>query len=133
MQLEHHDGPQRLVSLLSEAFGAGGSTFSSGVSITVNNPPRLRPSSPFEGGDLVRIDPPWCLRLERNERRVLALRWLLRSLPVTWSARPHSTYYGWVYNWNTTTVPNGSYPLVSEAFDSGGSAFSSGVSITVHN
>jgi hypothetical protein len=43
------------------------------------------------------------------------------------------TYYGWVCSWNTTTVPNGSYSLVSEAFGSGGSAFSSGVSITVHN
>ena len=22
------------------------------------------------------------------------------------------TYYGWVYSWNTTTVPNGSYTLI---------------------
>jgi hypothetical protein len=43
------------------------------------------------------------------------------------------TYYGWVCSWNTTTVPNGSYTLVSEASGSGGSAFSPGVSITVHN
>ena len=43
------------------------------------------------------------------------------------------TYYGWVCSWNTTTVPNGSYALVSEAFRSGGSTFSSGVSITVNN
>ena len=42
-----------------------------------------------------------------------------------------STAYGWVYSWNTTTVPDGSYALVSEAFNSAGSAFSSGVSITV--
>jgi membrane associated rhomboid family serine protease len=44
-----------------------------------------------------------------------------------------STLYGWLYSWNTTTVPNGSYTLLSEAFNSTGSAFSSGVSITVHN
>ena len=43
------------------------------------------------------------------------------------------TYYGWLCSWNTTTVPNGSYVLVSEAFGAGGSAFSSGVSITVNN
>jgi chitodextrinase len=43
------------------------------------------------------------------------------------------TYYGWLCTWNTATVPNGSYALLSEAFNSGGSAFSSGVSITVHN
>jgi uncharacterized protein YjbI with pentapeptide repeats len=43
------------------------------------------------------------------------------------------TYYGWVCSWNTTTVPNGSYVLLSEAFNSAGSTFSSGVRITVHN
>ena len=43
------------------------------------------------------------------------------------------TYYGWLCSWNTTTVPNGSYALLSEAFGAGGSAFSSGVSITVNN
>jgi hypothetical protein len=43
------------------------------------------------------------------------------------------TYYGWLCNWNTTRVSNGSYFLASEAFDAGGSAFSSGFSITVKN
>jgi hypothetical protein len=43
------------------------------------------------------------------------------------------TYYGWVYSWNTTTVPNASYALLSEAFGAGGSAFSSPISITVNN
>jgi hypothetical protein len=43
------------------------------------------------------------------------------------------TYYGWLCSWNTTTVPNGSYVLVSEAFNSDGDVFSSGVSITVKN
>ena len=43
------------------------------------------------------------------------------------------TYYGWLCNWNTTTVPNGSYVLLSEAFNASGSAFGPGVSITVEN
>ena len=47
------------------------------------------------------------------------------------SATP--TQYGWVYEWNTTTVPNGSYELFSKATGSGGSAVSSGVDITVSN
>ena len=34
---------------------------------------------------------------------------------------------------DTTTVPNGSYTLLSEAFNSAGSTFSSGVRVTVHN
>ena len=43
------------------------------------------------------------------------------------------TNYGWLYSWNTTTVPNGPYALLSEAFGPGGSAFSTHVSITVTN
>jgi YVTN family beta-propeller protein len=43
------------------------------------------------------------------------------------------TYFGWYCGWNSTTVPNGSYLLLSEAFNGGGSTFSSGVSITVKN
>jgi hypothetical protein len=43
------------------------------------------------------------------------------------------TYYGWIYSWNTTKVPNGSYLLLSEALGSGGSAFSSPLVITVNN
>ena len=53
------------------------------------------------------------------------------NAPVLCTATP--TYYGWLCSWNTTTVPNGSYVLLSEAFNSGGSAFSSGVNITVNN
>ena len=53
------------------------------------------------------------------------------NAPVLCTATP--TYYGWLCSWNTTTVPNGSYFLASEAFGAGGSAFSSGVSITVNN
>jgi hypothetical protein len=47
------------------------------------------------------------------------------------SATP--TEYGWIYEWNTSTVPNGSYELFSKATGSGGSAVSSGVSVTVDN
>ena len=43
------------------------------------------------------------------------------------------TIYGWLYNWDTTTVPNGAYTLRSEAFNSTGSAFSPGVNVTVNN
>jgi DNA-binding beta-propeller fold protein YncE len=43
------------------------------------------------------------------------------------------TNYGWVDIWNSTTAPNGSYVLLSEAFGAGGSTFSSAVSITVSN
>ena len=51
------------------------------------------------------------------------------NAPVICTATP--TYYGWLCNWNTATVPSGTYFLASEAFNSAGSAFSSGVSVTV--
>ena len=44
-----------------------------------------------------------------------------------------STAYGWTTTWNTTTVPNGSYVLFSEALNDGSSAYSAGVTITVKN
>jgi hypothetical protein len=43
------------------------------------------------------------------------------------------TIYGWLCGWNTTTVPNGSYILLSLASSSVGTAASSGVNITVNN
>jgi Bacterial Ig domain len=44
------------------------------------------------------------------------------------------TIYGYVANWNTTTVPNGSYTLQSEAYDAAGlTGFSPGITITVNN
>jgi hypothetical protein len=43
------------------------------------------------------------------------------------------TYFGWVYSWDTATVPNGSNVLLSEAFCSDRSAFRTGTSITVDN
>jgi hypothetical protein len=53
------------------------------------------------------------------------------SAPVVCTAT--ATLYGWLCAWNTTTVPNGTYALVSKAFNSVGNAFSSGVRITVNN
>jgi Bacterial Ig domain len=53
------------------------------------------------------------------------------AAPVVCAATP--TIYGWLCSWNTKTVANGSYVLLSEAFNSAGSAFSAGVSITVQN
>jgi hypothetical protein len=43
------------------------------------------------------------------------------------------TLYGWPCAWDTTTVPDGTYVLVSEAFNAVGSASSSGVTVTVNN
>ena len=43
------------------------------------------------------------------------------------------TIYGWLDLWNTTTVANGSYVLISYATGPGGSTASTGVGVTVRN
>jgi hypothetical protein len=45
------------------------------------------------------------------------------------------TFYGWINNsWNSSSVPNGTYTLQSEAYDfAGNSAFSSGITVVVSN
>jgi len=53
------------------------------------------------------------------------------SGPVLCSAT--LTLYGWLCSWNSATVPNGSYVLLAEAFNSASTAFSPNVNITVKN
>jgi len=43
------------------------------------------------------------------------------------------TLYGWLCSWNTASVPNGPYLLLSEALNAGGNAVSANVNITVKN
>jgi hypothetical protein len=44
------------------------------------------------------------------------------------------TYYGWIANWNTTRVANGTYSLQSVAYGPGGrTSYSSAITITVRN
>jgi surface antigen len=126
--------PNGTYLLLSEAFGAGGSTFSSAVSITVTNnlPPTTSVIIPSNGATLSGTT-----TLDASASNATSVEFRLfggsygLNAPVICTASP--TYYGWLCNWNTTTVPNGTYFLASEAFGAGGSAFSSGVSVTVKN
>jgi Bacterial Ig domain len=43
------------------------------------------------------------------------------------------TSFGWIFIWNTKTVPNGSYLLFSEAFNASGSGISAPTKIAVRN
>jgi hypothetical protein len=118
---------------LSEAFGPGGSAFSSHVSITVNNapPPTTSVIIPSNGATLSGT----AATLDAIASNATSVEFVLFGGGywdhVIGTATP--TYYGWLYSWNTKTVANGSYVLFSEAFNSGGSAFSPGVNITVTN
>jgi hypothetical protein len=119
--------------LLSEAFNsAGGSFSSSGIDITVSNPPTTSVLLPSNGATLS-----GSATLDASASNATSVEFRLfggiygYAAPVVCTAT--LTDYGWLCSWNTSTVPNGSYVLLSEAFNSAGSAFSSGVNITVDN
>ena len=48
------------------------------------------------------------------------------------TAKP--TYYGWLFTWATTSLPNGTYNLTSVAFDgAGNSGRSADISVAIQN
>jgi hypothetical protein len=125
--------PDGSYALVSEASGPGGSAYSSGVSITVDNPPTTSVLVPSNGASQSGT----AATLDASASNATSVKFLLfggiygYNAPVICTTT--ATYYGWLCSWDTTTVPSGSYALVSEASGPGGSAYSSGVSITVDN
>jgi chitinase len=127
--------PNGSYTLRSEAFNSGGTAFSPSVSIAVANspPPTTSVLIPKSGatvsGTAATLD-----ASASNATRVEF--WLFGgaygySGHLIGTATP--TYYGWLYGWNTKTVANGPYTLLSEAFNATSSSFSPGVSVTVTN
>jgi hypothetical protein len=123
------NGTYTLQSVAYDAPGASGT--STGVTITVNNPPTTTVIIPSNGATLSGT----AATLDAIASNATSVEFVLFGGGywdhVIGTATP--TYYGWLYSWNTKTVANGSYVLFSEAFNSGGSAFSPGVNITVTN
>ena len=126
--------PNGTYSLVSDAaFSNGVSNFSTTISITVNNPlPATSILIPSQATTLS-----GSTTLDATGSNASSVEFLLFggiygfAAPVVCTATP--TYYGWLCTWNTSTVPNGSYVLVSEAFNSAGINFSTGVNVTVNN
>ena len=124
------NGPYKL---LSEAFGSGGSAFSSGLNMTVNNPP---PSTsvrlPSDGATLAGgqyLDASASSGVTKVEFHLTG-----GTLNDALIGTATPTYYGWIAGWGTTTVPNGTYTLQSVAYYGGGvSGRSAGITITVAN
>ncbi len=114
--------------------GDGDTAYSPPVSITVNNqPPVTAVLIPSNGATLSGT----AATLNASASNATSVEfWLFGgsygySGHLVGTATP--TYYGWIYSWNTTTVPNGSYALLAEAFGPGGNAFSTHLSMTVKN
>ena len=129
--------PNGTYVLKSVATGPGGTTYGSGVTVTVNNPlppPTTNLLVPASAATMS-----GSTYLDASATNATSVEFRLFGgvygyTPAVLCTATTSTAYGWLCSWNTTTVPDGSYTLLSEAFGSGGSAFSSsGVRVTVDN
>ncbi len=121
------NGSYTLVSLATNSTGTG----AAGVSIAVANP-TTSVLIPSNGATLS-----GSTYLDASASNATSVEFLLfggtygYNAPVLCTAT--STIYGWLCGWNTTTVPNGSYTLVSLATNSTGGAGAAGISVTVNN
>ena len=119
----------------SEAFDAAGlSAYSSGVTVTVNNPPPTTTVLSPSGGASVKGTQ--VLLDASASSGVSQVKYELTGGSLTDSviATATPTYYGWLAGWNSQGVPDGTYTLQSVASYPGGvSGVSPGVTITVAN
>ena len=124
--------PNGTYALQSVGSYSGGTVASAPITVTVDNPPTASVLIPSSGATLS-----GSTVLDASASNATSVEFRLfggvygYSGPVVCTAA--LTYYGWLCSWNTSAVPDGSYVLVSEAFGSGGSTFSSGIDITVKN
>ncbi len=104
------------------------------ASLFVNNPPTTTVILPSNGASVAGSSSLDALASDYGTLTKVEFHLTGGSLNKTLIATASPTIYGWFAGWNTTTVPNGSYVLQSEAYDAAGlSAYSSGVTITVNN
>jgi polyvinyl alcohol dehydrogenase (cytochrome) len=121
-------------TLQSEAYYSNGASGTSpAITLTVYNQPTTTVRLPSNNSS-----PSGTQWLDASATSATSVQFFLFGGTFGYSAHPlctaTSTIDGWLCSWNTTTVPDGSYALLSEAFNSAGSStFSSGISITVAN
>jgi major membrane immunogen (membrane-anchored lipoprotein) len=126
--------PDGTYTLQSEAFdAAGNSALSAGVTIEVENtPPTTNVIVPATGallGGQQYLD-----AAASDDVGVTKVEFVLSGGSFTNSviATATPTLYGWLASWDTTTVPDGTYTLQSEAFDAAGnSTLGAGVTVTI--
>jgi Rieske Fe-S protein len=128
------NGTYSLVSVATDTVAEA--TTSASVSVTVDNAPPttavLIPSSgTTQSGTTAVLD-------ASSSANVTTVTYELSGGPSNLSdqsiATGSPTYYGWLAQWNTTAVPNGTYSLVSMAsYLNGVSTTSAPVTINVKN
>ena len=124
------NGTYTLQSVATDKNGL--STTSAPVTVTIENPPTTSVLVPSTGASLT-----GSRYIAATATNATSVQFLLFGgsygfdAPVICTAT--LTLYGWLCDWNTTTVPDASYVLVSEASGPTGNTYSTGVTITVNN
>ena len=130
-------GTYTLQSLATD--GAGNTAYSPGISVTVDNtPPTTAVVSPTDGKKLMKSSTNTLTATASAPYGVAisSVKFVLTggSYSQTVIGTATSTVNGWVYQWNDTGVPNGTYTLQSLATDAeGNTAYSPGISIKIVN
>ena len=129
--------PDGTYTLQAEASdGAGFQALSAGVTVIVENtPPATSVVIPSSGtsvsGSQVLLDALASLNVGVTKVQFTLTGGSLNNALIA-TATP--TDYGWIADWNSTTVPNGTYTLQSEASDAAGNqGVSPGVEVVVDN
>ncbi len=129
--------PDGTYTLQAEAYdGAGLQAFSAGVTIIVENtPPPTSVVIPSSGasvsGSQVLLDAVALANVGVDQVQFTLTGGSLNDALIATAA---PTQYGWISFWNSTTVPNGTYTLESEATDGAGyEGVSTGVTVVVDN
>jgi hypothetical protein len=129
--------PDGTYTLKSVAYNTAGTVaYSTGTTIIVENTPPatsvLIPSDAASvSGTQVLLDASAASNVGVNKVEFHLTGGSLNNALV---ATGTSTSYGWLVSWDSTTVPDGSYTLQSEAYDGAGNVgFSAPISVTVAN
>jgi hypothetical protein len=103
---------------------------SASAPLFVNNPPTTSIITPSNGAKLSKT-----ILVDASATNADSVRFVLFGGPyfgLTIGAATQ-TPFGWMFTWNTKTVPNGSYLLFSQAFNPSGSGVSAPTTVTVKN
>jgi hypothetical protein len=110
----------------------GLSTTSAPVSVTFTNPPTTSVLVPSKGAGVS-----GSTYLDASATNATSVQFLLYGGSYGFAAptlcTAALTLYGWLCSWNSTTVADSSYTLVSEAIGPDGTTYSAGIGFTVKN
>jgi hypothetical protein len=130
------NGTYTVQSLATDSAGHTG--YSAGITVTVSNtPPTTAVLVPSNGGAVSGTNATLDASAgASNGVGIAKVQFVLTggSYNKTVLGTGTSTLYGYIYGWNTTSVPSGTYTLQSLATDgAGNSTYSTGISVTVDN